>query len=188
MNRRRALPAFTLAESLIASVVLAVAVVAVSGAIIASQQQTTVSQEDMIAISLARQLAEEAASRPLTTDATPGWPTVTDYTQYDTINDFAGYTDKVSELIYNTSTLTATGTFTSARPSATAVTAGTPTLARGEYSRVVSVTYPTSIFGKSVAGGDFAAGDFAIVTVTVRGYNGAVATLSRLQSKITVTR
>jgi len=48
---------FTLAETLIASVVLAVSVVAVSGAIIASQQQTTVSQEDMIAISLAPDLS-----------------------------------------------------------------------------------------------------------------------------------
>jgi len=180
---------FTLAETLIASVVLAVSVVAVSGAIIASQQQTTVSQEDMIAIALARQLAEQAAARPLTsTDATAGWPTVTDYTQYDTINDFAGYTDKASASIFNNSALTATGTFSSARPTVTTVTSGTPTLARGEYSRVVSVTYPTSIFGKSVAGGDFTAGDFAIVTVTVRGFNGSSVALSRLQPKLTVTR
>ena len=181
-------PGFTLAESLIASVVLAVAVVAVSGAMIASHQQSTVSEEDAVAVSLAKSLVEEIASLPLTLpDASAGWPTVTDRTSYDTIDDYNGYTDKVSSSVSRTGTLSA-GTFSSARPSVTAITNGDTSLSTSEYSRVVSVTYPTSIFGKTVAAGDFASGDFAVIGVTVKGYNGSEVTISRLISRVSVTR
>jgi prepilin-type N-terminal cleavage/methylation domain-containing protein len=179
---------FTLAESLIASVVLAVAVVGVSGAMMASYQQSAASESDSIAISLGKSLMEEIASRPLSLpDATAGWPSVTDRTIYDTISDFNGYTDKVSAAVSHTSTLSA-GTFSGALPSVTAVTDGSTSLSPEQYLRSVSVTYPTSLFGKSVSGGDFASGDFALVKVTVTGSDGASLTLSRLISNVTVSR
>jgi prepilin-type N-terminal cleavage/methylation domain-containing protein len=184
----RARRGFTLAESLIASVVLAVAVVGVSGAMMASYQQSDVSESDAIAVSLGKSLMEEIASRPLSLpDATAGWPTVTDRTAYDTINDFNGYTDRVTASVSRTSTLSA-GTFSGALPSVTAVTDGSTSLSPAQYLRSVAVTYPTSLFGKSVSGGDFAAGDFALVKVTVTGSDGASLTLSRLISNVTVSR
>lgn len=180
---------FTLAESLIASVVLAVAVVAVSGSIIASQQQTLASEGDSFAVSLGKQLIEEIASTPLNyADATAGFPTVTDRTTYDSAYDFNGYTDRVTNAVHHTSDLTETGTFSTATPSVTVVTSGTPTPAAEEYVRTVTVSYPSSIFGKTVAASDFAAGDFALVKVNVKGGKGANVTLSRILSKTTVTR
>jgi Tfp pilus assembly protein PilV len=168
--------------------VLAVAVVGVSGAMMASYQQSATSESDSIAVSLGKSLMEEIASRPLSLpDATAGWPTVTDRTTYDTINDFNGYTDKVTASVARTSTLSA-GTFSGALPSVTAVTDGSTSLSPAQYLRSVSVTYPISLFGKSVSAGDFASGDFALVKVTVTGSDGASLTLSRLISNVTVTR
>lgn len=181
--------AFTLAESLIASVVLAIAVVAVSEAIVSSQQQTTFSEDDSLAVAMAKQLMEQTASLPLTLpDGTAGWPTVTNTSSYDTINDFNGYTDKVSDAVYRSNQLSAAGTFSSAGLTVTPLTSGAVTPAAGEYVRTVSVTYPTSIYGKSVLSGDFSSGDFAIVTVNVKGSAGTSVTISRILAKTTVSR
>jgi prepilin-type N-terminal cleavage/methylation domain-containing protein len=176
---------FTLAESLVAAVVLAITVVAVSGAIVASQKQTRVQQEDSTAVSLARTLMEEIASRPLSLpDGTAGFPTVTDRSNYDTIDDFSGYTDVVSSRVYLTSS-TSSASYSSALPPVTVVAAGPSgvSLQPGQYSRTVTVSYPTSIFGTTVT-----SGDFGLVTVTVTGAAGSKVTLSRLYGSISVTR
>src|SRR5215207_5072256 len=94
---------FTLAESLIASVVLAAAVVGIAGTLAASYQQDTVRGNITTAINLAQQLMEEIAARPLelTSGATnkPGWSSgQTDRRQYDTIDDYNGYTDFSSSI------------------------------------------------------------------------------------------
>lgn len=181
ISRRRA---FTLAESLVASVVLAVAVMGVSSAIVAAQYQLDSQEEDSTAIVMARQLMEHAASLPLTSsDATAGWPTVTSTTSYDTIRDYNGYKDTVRVPIYRSSTLADVGTFSTASPSVTAITGSEPTLARQAYIRHVTVTYPTSIFGTTVT-----AGDFAVVKVTVRGGGGNGVTLTRIVARNTVQR
>jgi hypothetical protein len=164
-------------------VVLAICVVAVSGAIIASQQQIAAQEEDSTAITLGRQLMEEITALPLTpTDATAGWPTVTDRTLYDSLIDFNGYTDKTTVALRRTNN-TGSISFSTAVPSVTAITSGTPTLAAQDYLRTVSVTYPTSIFGTTVT-----SGEFAVITVTVTGGKGNKAKLSKLMAHNTITR
>src|SRR5688500_16844146 len=89
---------YTLAESMIASVVLAVAVVGIAGTLAASYQQDTVRGNTTTALNLAQQLMEEIAAKPIELPAAqtdkPGWPQgQTDRRQYDTIGDYAGYAD-----------------------------------------------------------------------------------------------
>jgi prepilin-type N-terminal cleavage/methylation domain-containing protein len=182
---------FTLAESLVASVVLAIAVVAVSGAIIASQKQSVMQEEDGSASMLARQLMEEVLSTPIVlsdgTSGQAGWPTVTDRSLYDTISDFNGYRDKVSTSTshqMSTSGLTVASTGAKAPATVIAPAAATPQLLPQEYKRSVAVSLPTTLFGAAVT-----AGDLAIVTVTVEGgANGTKVQLTRLVSKVTYTR
>jgi prepilin-type N-terminal cleavage/methylation domain-containing protein len=176
---------FTLAESLIASVVLAIAVVAVSGSILASQSQNTTQFEDTMALNLARELMEEIAAVPLSTADASSWPSVTDRTQYDRVNDFNGYSDIVKiPLRLSSSNVSGSVSLSSARPSVTVVTSGSPTLSAEQYRRTVSISYPTT----PVSGATVAAGDFAIVTVTVQSANGNAVTLPRLFTRTTVKR
>jgi hypothetical protein len=168
--------------------VLAIAVTAVSTAIVAAQKQNSAQEDDSIAVGLARQLMEEIASRPLPAslpDSTAGWPTVTNRTTYDTIDDFNGYTDTISLPVRLTNAVSTSSNFTSARPTVTTVAGGVGSiqLTAQQFSRTVSVSYPTSIFGTTVT-----SGDFAVVTLTVRGGRGSKVTISRLFSKLTITR
>src|SRR5439155_9308521 len=83
---------FTLAESLIASVVLAAAVIGIAGMLAASYQQSEVRGNKTTALSLAQQLMEEIASKPLDPPSTPdhgGWSAgYSNRTVYDTIDDY----------------------------------------------------------------------------------------------------
>jgi prepilin-type N-terminal cleavage/methylation domain-containing protein len=181
-NRRRG---FTVAESLIASVVLAIAVVAVAGAIIAAQNQTAIQESSGIAVSMARELMEEICSRPFTLpDATPGWKGgVTNRSLYDTIDDYNGYTDTVNAYVAR-STGDSVGTFSSALPPSTVITGGQAPTPTGQlYTRSVTVTYPTTVFSATDA-----SGDFAIVTVTVAGFGGTQVKLTRLIGTANNTR
>ena len=99
MSRNRRRKAFTLAESLAASVILAVAVVGVSGALLAAQQQTRSGRQSHVLTMLARQLLERVTALPVQlpngTGGAAGWPNITYASRYDTLDDFAGYTDTV---------------------------------------------------------------------------------------------
>ena len=176
---------FTLAESLIASVVLAVAAVAVSRTILSSETQTISQENTAAAVALARELMEEICARPLTLpDATPGWlGSVTNRALYDTVDDYRGYTDVVNSSVERVAS-SSQGTFSSANVSATPINNGSTPMPVGQrLTRVVSVTYPTTLFSVNDA-----SGDFAIVTVTVTGMGGAKVKLTRLVTKVSVTR
>src|ERR1051325_2152258 len=92
--------AFTLAESLIASVVLPIAVIAVSSALAVSSSQTNAMDVDARALSLARELLEQIAMctfDPPAVGDMPGWVDgKIDKDAYDNISDFNGYTVPVS--------------------------------------------------------------------------------------------
>ena len=151
--------AYTLAESMIASVVLAVAVIGVATTIAASHQQTGAVESDAVAVGAARQLMEEIAAKPLlASDATPGWAGGNhDRLYYDAIGDYAGFTEA-------SPVFTLEGQKMDAGPA--------------EYVRTVKVTYPTSVFGTTAA-----AGEFALVEVSVRGSRGKGCTLQRLVAR-----
>jgi hypothetical protein len=168
----------------VASVVLAVAVVGVSGAIVASQQQINAQEEDSVAVELGRQLMEDIASLPVNpSDATAGWPTVTNRSLYDSVIDYNNYQEVISVPIRRSVTASDAGTFSTAAPPATVYTGALPALNPQQFSRKVSVTYPTSIFGQTVA-----SGEFAVITVTVQGGGGTNVQLSRIVGNNTVNR
>jgi prepilin-type N-terminal cleavage/methylation domain-containing protein len=90
---------FTLVESLIATVVLAVAVVGIAGTLAASYQQTREQISAAEATQLARQLMEEISARPFAVPAgnpnnATGW-SGGNYNRatYDDVQDYHGYTD-----------------------------------------------------------------------------------------------
>src|SRR6478672_4443816 len=87
---------------MIASVVLAAAVIGIGGLLAASYQQTAVRGDTSSGLTMAQQLMEEIASKPLDPPSLPnkpGWSAgQTDRTQYDTIDDYNGYTDLSSSL------------------------------------------------------------------------------------------
>jgi prepilin-type N-terminal cleavage/methylation domain-containing protein len=157
---------FTLAESLIASVVLAIAVVGVVTTITASHQQAAASQSDSQAVALARQLMEEIASKPLlapAADPTPGWPTETNRANYDSVNDYANYQD---------------GT-----PLPTLEGTTRPEIAIVPFTRLVTLRNPALIFGTAPA-----AGEVVIVEVKARDATGRTCTLHRLFTRANVQR
>lgn len=167
---RRGRPAFTLAESLIASVVLALGVVGLSGTLAGSYQQTTALRQTATAVALGRQLLEEIAAKPLadpTTGSTatgPG-PGETSRALFDNVGDYDRYTDASTAM---------------------------PTLAGGSvdatggevYTRQVSVSLGASPTGDSTSPGT----DFALVTVTVTTPAGQTVWLSRVVANSTFTR
>ncbi|HEY7088535.1 MAG TPA: hypothetical protein VH518_10630 [Tepidisphaeraceae bacterium] len=185
-KRRRS--AFTLAESLLAAVVLAIAVVGISSALMASQQQSRAMADDAVAITLARQLMEEIAAVPVVlsdgTTGVSGWPTDTTRAHYDTVDDFNGYRDQLTVTLEREKTVNGGDTFNnSATPPTTVIAplAALQPLSPGQYRRVVTVSSPT-----------FSAldtpGDFALVKVTVDTGSGHEVSLSRLIAKTTIVR
>ncbi|WP_428939949.1 hypothetical protein [Fontivita pretiosa] len=187
-NAHRLRSAFTLAECLVASIVLAVAVVGVTAAIVASQRQTAAQEDDATAVALARQLIEEVVSLPIVlpdgSTGVAGWPASTNRSLYDTIDDYNGYTDTVTTDVARATELAAKGNFTPVPPKPSFAVAIDAPLAAQQYRRRVAVSFPTVMFGASVS-----AGDFAVVTVTIQGNSpGKGAQLTRLVARTNITR
>jgi prepilin-type N-terminal cleavage/methylation domain-containing protein len=162
---------FTLAESLIASVVLATAVVGVASALAVSSSQATATDVDTRSVALARQLMEEILSRPFAAPSVgdqPGWSAGNHVkASYDNIADFNGYTDTVS-------------------PAAAAVSSPKRELAasRVSYARQVSFEYRNSPSGAAVV-----SGEMGLLTVTIApAGTGSPYVLHRLVTRCTMLR
>lgn len=84
-------------ESLIAAVVLAIAVVGISGTLVATSQQAQDVDDSAVVNALARELMEEIVAKPLmppTSGNVLGWTGGNkDRTTYDSTSDFNGYSD-----------------------------------------------------------------------------------------------
>jgi hypothetical protein len=175
----------------VASVVLAIAVVGVSTALIAAKQQTQVQEDDAVAVTLGRQLLEEIASRPLLladgTTGQPGWPGVTDRTNYDTIGDFNGYRDMMTSTYERERAASGSENFGSlgAKPPTTVIDPmSTPaTLTNWQYRREITVTYPTSAFGTTLT-----SGDLALVEVKVTAASGRQLSFTKLIARTPLVR
>jgi hypothetical protein len=162
---------YTLAESLIASVVLAVSVIGVSSVLSASYQHSSGYGNTTTALGLAQELMEEISAKPtvLATGVTnkPGWPSETDRTKYDTVDDYNNYSD-VSSSIKTTD--------------GTTVDAGDGS---GSYIRTVTITpnaKPATLTGTAPAS------DFLLVTVSVKTPKGQTIKLSQMFSKAMIYR
>jgi prepilin-type N-terminal cleavage/methylation domain-containing protein len=156
---------FTLIESLIASVVLAIAVVGIAGAIGASFNQSTELDQDAAAISVARALLEEAASKPFASSTASSRAAAgnLDRTTYTNVADYHLYHDQ--------------NPFT---------TLGGQTVDLGAaYSRSVSYTVPASVTAGATT---TSRSDFGKVTVTVTSPTGRTVSLSRFVTSVTYVR
>ena len=155
---------------MLASAVLAIAVVGISSVLAASYQQSSVRGNTGTALSLAQQLMEEISSKPLdppTSQNQPGWSTGhTDKSQYDTVDDYDGYTD------FSSGIQTADGS---------TVDMGDG----GSYTRVVSVTPNARPAGVPATAPQ---SDFVLVTVTVKMPHHQQISLSQLMTRATLTR
>jgi len=154
---------------MIASVVLAVAVIGISWTLAASYQQSAVRGNKTTALSLAQQLMEEISGKPMDPPSSTdhgGWAAgFHDRSVYDTIDDYNGYTDTSSGLT--------TG------DGVTTIDAGDG----GSYTRSVTVTsnaVPTGMTGT--------ASDFMLVTVIVSMPQQQSMSLSQLFTRATIYR
>jgi Tfp pilus assembly protein PilV len=157
---------FTLAESLIASVVLAIAIVGIAGTLAASYQQSNARGNTTTALNLAQQLMEEVAAKSIDPPAgqanKPGWAQgQTDRRLYDTIDDYHGYADF-------------SGTIQAANGSTVNLSNG------GSYQRSVNVES-----GAVPAGLTGPAADFVMVTISVNMPDNQVIRVSQLFTRVT---
>jgi hypothetical protein len=152
---------FSVAEGLIASTILAVAVVGIAGPLGAASAQGRLVRERATALILARELMEEVAGKPLV-DAS-GTAHLgpesgeTSRSQYDSADDYDGYQDTT----HNMRDL-----------SGGSLSFGT---GLGAFSRSVAVQYRTTMTGTATT-----SGDFGVVTVTVTTPNKLTVSLTRL--------
>jgi Tfp pilus assembly major pilin PilA len=169
LARRAPRAGYTLAESLIASVVLAAAVVGIAGTLAASYKQSAVRGNVTTGLVLAQQLMEEIASKPMELAAgqtnKPGWASgQTDRRQYDTIDDYNGYADTSGSIQTKSGTNVDLGDGDS-------------------YTRSVSVqtsARPTGMTGPVA--------DFLLVTVTVQMPRSQSINVSQLFTRATIVR
>ncbi len=168
VGRGRQAAGFTLAESLLASAILAISAVAIVAPVLASRQQSSAADVHATAIGLARELIEEIAAKPLmNADGTTSWgPSVgqTTRSQYVCVGNYHGYADTSSGM---------------AMSDGTAV--GLPNDVT--YSRSVTVEYRATPAGAAVV-----SGDFALVTVTVNPSKGPAVKLQQLMVNVPLKR
>lgn len=167
IDRRRG---FTLLESLLAAVILAILVAGVGDELSVSYQQTILLNQTATATALGRQLLEEIASKPLldpTTNSTT--PTTVALTAarstFTGVGDYNLYTDSGASL-------------TPLGGSTVDATAGQT------YTRTVSVASGATPTGDTVS----PTTDFALVTVKVKTPSGTTVSLQRVVTNYTFTR
>ena len=155
---------------MLASVVLAIAVVGISGVLASSYQQSAIRGNTGTALSLAQQLLEEIGSKPLDPPVLPdkpGWSSGhPDRSQYDTVDDFNGYTDVSSGI---------------AMPDGTVIDMGDG----GSYTRTATVQLNARPAGVPNTA---PASDFVLVTVTVKMPRGQQISVSQLLTRATMVR
>ena len=183
-NRVGARGGFTLAEALLASVVLAVAVLGISQLTGASSQQSEALRQDSRAVALARELMEEIASKPFTDPSIananeeyqlgPDTGETSSRSTWDNVDDYHNFTDQVSN----------TGSTLKTASGATVVDPSK--YATETFTRSVKVEYRTSPSGSAVTAGPTQPADFALVTVTVTTARGRPLVLTQMFTKTTL--
>ena len=161
----------TLIEGLVASCVLAVAVVGIIGPIAASYKHSAAAESTSQAVALVGQLLEEISSKPLVdpsdqsmTLGPEGNEAAAGRLAFDNIDDYHLYADSTDG---------------SSGAPMKALDGSTMDLARrGVVRRSVSVEYRADPAGPAVA-----SGDFALVTVTAQGHAGPPVAAHKLFCK-----
>ena len=162
---------FTLAEAMIAVLVLALAVGAMMGPISASYQQTRSVQQTTTAVTMAQQLLDEILSKPFVdpTDLSTTLGPEADETSralFDNMDDYNGYHD----------TTNATASDTMKTSSGAAISWNSSDV----YSRAVTMEYRATPDGPPVA-----SGDYLMVQVTVTMPHNVKVTVQRMACRYT---
>jgi Tfp pilus assembly protein PilV len=176
--------AFTLIEALMASAVLAIAVIAIGTSLSTSVGQSAVVEQDSTSLLLARQLMEEIAAKPfvdpttgtVTTNATAlanaaalaataGSSPTPVRASYNDVGDYHGYTDTVDASHPATSLQGKTAAVTNNR----------------KYTRSVTVEFRSTPNGSAVT-----SGDLAVITVTVKSPSGRSVVITRVATNTTL--
>jgi len=153
---------------MMAATLLAIAVVGIAGPLGAATEQSRQGQERGAALVLARELMEEIVAKPLcdggTTCHLGPESSECDRTQFDSADDYNGYSDTTKELKnYSNKSI--------------------PFDRAHLYTRQVTVAYRTSPNGASGT-----SGDFGMVTVSVTTPHNQVVQVWRLLTKETLIR
>jgi len=171
LSIRESRSGFTLAEGLLAVVVLTVAVGGIMGPISASYQQTRTVSQTTTAVSLAQQLLDEILSKPFVdpTDlSTTLGPEADELnrTAFDNIDDYHGYHD----------------TTDSTKSDAMKTASGAAITWNGTdvYSRSVQMEYRATCSGAAVS-----SGDYLMITVTVTMPHGHQVSVQRMVCRYT---
>jgi len=171
LSIRESRSGFTLAEGLLAVVVLAVAVGGIMGPISASYQQTRTVSETTTAVSLAQQLLDEILSKPIVdpTDlSTTLGPEADELsrTAFDNIDDYHGYHD--------------TTDWTKSDAMKTASGAAITWNGTDVYSRSVQMEYRATPSGAALT-----SGDYLLISVTVTMPHGHQVSVQRMVCRYT---
>jgi type II secretory pathway pseudopilin PulG len=153
---------FLLVEAMIAAVILSVAVAAVATLLVSAAEAAASGRQAAVAASLANQLMEEIAAKPLypPTGTVVNGPVPTVRSLFTTAGQYANYTDTTAAI----------------------ATAGGSTVSPGDggvYRRAVEVSYQTGPISSLSP-----PTDFAIVTVTVTTPKGRTLSVSRLIGRV----
>lgn len=157
-------------EAMIASTVLAVAVVGISGLLSSSYAQSTGQDARATALLLARQLMEEISAHPVAlaggAPSKPGWNSgENDRRKYDTVDDYNGYTDQSNGL--------------------KSLADRSISIGEGKvFTRSVFVTSGVRPSGHTVAPG----GDFMVVRVTVSAPDVKPVVITRFFANVGLAR
>jgi hypothetical protein len=157
------------AEGMMASTILAIAVVGIAGPLSAAHEHSRVIEEQSSALLLARQLMEEISAKPLWDGGTScnlgpeAGAGETSRGKFDSVDDYHNYGDD-------------TDSFKDLSGSSVSLKVD------GKYTRAVKVEYRTTPTGAATT-----SGEFALVTVTVTTPHNVAVKLSRLFSKQSLT-
>lgn len=166
VHLRKSHRGFTLIEGLLASIVLAVAVLGIVMSLSASYQASKNLQEAGIATSLSRQLLEEIASRPYLDPTTQLIAPAGNGNRasYTSLGQYQNYTDQSDSITMLNGT-------------------SVPATASGIYTRTISIDWRDDPDGTSPAANN----DMALVTVTITAPSGRVFTISKLFTAAALT-
>lgn len=169
---------------MLASVTLAIAVIAIGSSLSSSVGQSAAVEQDATSVLLARQLMEEIAAKPfrdptngtVTTNtaalanaaaaaAAAGMSSVPARASYDDVGDYHGYTDTIDDSHPIRSLQGGTASVTNNR----------------RYTRSVTVQFRATPSGTAAT-----TGDFALVTVTVTAPGGRTVSICRVATNTTL--
>jgi len=171
LSIRKSRKGFTLAEGLLAVVVLAVAVGGIMGPISASYQQTRTVSQTTTAVSMAQQLLDEILAKPFadpTDSSTTLGPEADEPNRasFDNMDDYHGYHD-TTDPAQSDAMKTSSGQ---------AITWNSTDI----YSRSVQMEYRTTPSGAATT-----SGDYLMITVTVTMPHGHQVSVQRLACRFT---